>query len=341
MDMFSTRTMLRALEQMKKAKTFLCTMIFNTIETVASEYVDIDIQKGTRRIGAYVSPLLEGKVVDRQGWETKTFKPPYIKMKMPTTAQDFLKRNIGETVYGASDTPASRAAKQLGKDLMELDEMIVRMEEIQCAQALQEGKVTCVGEGVNAVIDFGMSSEAKPVLTGTDRWSDHINADPINDLSVWHEEFAQRSGRVAPMAIFGYDAMRNFLNCEKAQTKLDNRRIMMGEIKPEPLNEMGVKYWGHLDEPGIDVYTYSEWYFDPIAKVEKPLIQSDKVIMVDPTARLVRHYAMIQDLKATAVVPRFPKSWETEDPSTRWVMLQSAPLCAPHQIDAITCATVL
>jgi hypothetical protein len=115
----------------------------------------------------------------------------------------------------------------------------------------------------------------------------------------------------------------------------------MGQIDPIALNEMGVKYWGYLNEPGIDIYTYCEWYIDPVDKIEKPMIQDDKVILIDPSARFERHYGMIKDLKGNGVAARFPKSWEQEDPSVRWIMLQSAPICAPHQIDAITVATVL
>jgi hypothetical protein len=40
-------------------------------------------------------------------------------------------------------------------------------------------------------------------------------------------------------------------------------------------------------------------------------------------------------------VARFPKSWITDDPSVRWVQMQSAPLLVPVQIDAIVSATVL
>ncbi|PCJ51688.1 MAG: capsid protein, partial [Planctomycetota bacterium] len=67
---------------------------------------------------------------------------------------------------------------------------------------------------------------------------------------------------------------------------------------------------------------------------EQPMIPEDTLILGADNARTARHYGAIHDLDATAAVQYFPKSWTQEDPSVRFVMLQSAPLVIPHQIDA-------
>ena len=96
---------------------------------------------------------------------------------------------------------------------------------------------------------------------------------------------------------------------------------------------------GYLNEVNCDIWTYDEWYIDDNG-VEQPMIPLKKVIMLSSRIRAVRHYAAIQDMKAIAAVNRFPKSWEVEDPSVRFVMLQSAPLMGLHQPDGVICATV-
>ena len=36
----------------------------------------------------------------------------------------------------------------------------------------------------------------------------------------------------------------------------------------------------------------------------------------------------------------FTKSWLEEDPSVRWLLLQSAPLVVPYRPNAVLCATI-
>lgn len=340
-DMFDTRTMLRALETMLPVRTFLRDTIFGSTESHVSRYVDIDIQRGNRRIAAYVSPKLQGKAVRRDGFATKTYEAPYTKEKMITTATEFQTRPMGMDMYAGAMTPGEMAQRQLGKDLRTLEERIVRLEEVQAAEAIQTGKVTVSGEGMDFVVDFDMQSSHLPVLTSTAKWDDLANSVPIENLRDWTDIVSQDCGLVPRDAIFGKDAMRNFYKNTGVQKLLDNRRITMGEIVPSELPN-GVRYWGHLNETGLDIWEYTEWYYNEGLAAEVPLIDPDKVILWSRDARTTRHYGAIQDLKAgiNFVGPRFPKSWEEEDPSARFVMLQSAPLVAPHQIDAFLCATV-
>jgi hypothetical protein len=340
LDLFETRTMLAALEQMLPPKTFLRDTFFSNVETSNTEYVDIDIVKGKRRLAPFVAPTHKGKLVERIGWTTNTYKPPYVKPKMVTTAQDFLKRNLGETIYGSADTAFSRAAKQVGKDLRELDEIITRREEWMAAQLLQSGQVRVLGEGVDETIDFQMEASHIITLSGTDLWSDQTNSTPIEDLRAWRRLILRDSGRSVTDVVMGADAVDAFLDHPDVRGKLDTRRIDLGEIRPSELAQ-GVLYYGRIRDVNVDLWVYDEWYIDPATLVEQPMVAANKIIMGDRTARTARHYGAIQDLKANAAVPRFPKSWEEEDPSVRYLMLQSAPLLAMHQVDAFVVAQVL
>lgn len=340
LDLFDTRTMLAALEQMLPPKTFFRDTFFNSVETSMTEHVDIDIMKGKRRLAPFVSPRKEGKLVERIGFTTRTYKPPYVKPKMVTTAQDFLKRDLGQTIYGAADSAMSRALKQVGRDLADLEAQITRREEWMCAQLLQTGQVDIVGDGVSDNIDFGMESSHLITLTGTDLWTDHTNATPMTDLRAWRRLIMKDSGRIPTDVVMGADAVDEFLDCDQVRDQLDTRRIDLGLIDPASFGP-GVLYYGRLKGVNIDLWQYDEWYVDPETGVEAPMLNPKKVIMGDRTARTARHYGAIQDLKANAAVARFPKSWEEEDPSVRFLMVQSAPLMALHQVDAFLCAQVI
>lgn len=95
------------------------------------------------------------KTVERRGFVTRTLEPPLVAPDLVTTAELLLNRLPGENIYNAK-SPAERAAEQLGKDLLELDEMVNRREEWMCAQVLFTGQVDIVGEGVDDTVYFGL-----------------------------------------------------------------------------------------------------------------------------------------------------------------------------------------
>lgn len=342
-DIFSTRTMMALLKQLYPAKTFLINMFFPREEFSTTEYVDIDVIKGKRRLAPLVNSRSQGKVIERAGYRSLSFKPPYIKMKMESKAEDFLKRLAGDTIYQGDSSPAARAAKQQAEDLAELQDMCVRREEWMAAQALEYGKITLVGDGISDEIDFLMDAThfIDRKTTSTQRWS-HADSNPLKDLDTAAKLNAKDSGLVSDVAVLGTDAADCLLDHAKVQNLLDNRRIELGQIIPSQLPN-GATYLGQLRKPRLDLYTYDEYYVDDITGVVTPMVNPKKVIVGSTRARTARHYGAIRDLKfvGLASVRWFPKTWEEEDPSVRWLMLQSAPLAGLHQPDAFTVLEVL
>lgn len=350
-DIFETRTMLEAVEQMKRPSTFLRDTFFPQAAAVDTETVDIDIVKGKRRMAPFVSPLAEGKVVENLGFATSTIKPGYIKPKMPTTAGNLLNRMPGETIYSGGSTIEQRAQRKLGEDLSELMNMIDRREEWMAAKALDAGAVSMVIKGESAdktvVVDFLMESTHKITLTLTDLWNDP-ESDVLALLASWARIIRQDSGLSPDTLILGSDAAAAFINrlTSGEQSVLDMRAVDMGEIRPQELPN-GVSYLGRIRYPGlyVNVYTYDDWYLDETTGLETPFVPLKKAWLGCSKARNKTQYAVIQDMEAIeggqAAVPRFPKSWITKDPAVRWLMVQSASLPSLLQPDAFISAQVL
>lgn len=342
MDIFDTRTMLEAVEQMKLARRFLMTTFFNggVPRTFSTKSVDIDIVKGQRKMAPFVHPRLPGSMVSREGYRTDTYVPPYIQPKMETTAELILKRAAGEAPYAAR-TPMQRAGEQLGKDIADLDDQITRREEWMCAQALTTGQVHVVGEGVDDTIDFMMASDHKITLS-TGQWGG-TGSDPIGNMRLWKRKIAKDSGRTANTGVLSGEALDAFQSDEMVMKQLNTRRVDMGIIKPETLPD-GVTYLGYLNDPGIDLYGYDEWFLDAAGN-EQPMIPAGGLILGSTNTRNAMLYGAIQDLDAIesglVEASRFPKSWVTPEPSARWLKLQAAPLAGLLEPDAFIYAMVV
>lgn len=342
-DIFETRMMLEALFQMKRPASFLLDNFFKLVTTSNSKHVDIDVWKGKRRLAPFVSPKSESKRIDRIGFSTNTYTPPYIKQKMPTDAQDFLKRLPGETIYAPGDSAEARAAKRLGMDLMEMIDMITRREEWMAASALQTGKINIIGEGINDIIDFLFDPSHLPVLLGDDAWNS-ATSNPISWLKIWRRKLQQDSGMLPTDVVLGHAASDALVNNPNVQNKFNKWWMNFGQFDVRPVDEH-VVYLGRIQELGMDFWEYSEYFIDPADGIEKDLINPNACILATRKGRTGRHYGAIQDVESsgyttTNPTPYYPKSWVEKDPSERIVQVQSAPLVAIHQPDAYLCALV-
>lgn len=346
MDMFDTRTMIAALEQMYPPKIFLLDTFFKEKLNYTTKYVDIDIEKGKRRLAAFVRPTSQGKLVEKRGFTTKTIEAPYIKEKVNVTNIDIMRRQMGQTVYMGGKTPAQKAEEELAKNLIYLRERLVRREEWMASNLLQTGKVTLDGEYEGYEIDFGMDSSH--LFTPSTDWDD-AGSDPIKDLRDWCQTIAKDSGIVPNTVIMGSNAVNHFINHEKVQKLLNLLKLNMGEIKTSDLPN-GASFYGTLAVGGatVDIWSYNEWYENE-SGVLVPMVDENKVILGNPSARTSRSYAAIQDVEFDGsasggtdiyAVSYFAKSWFEHDPAVRWLLLQSAPVVCMHQVDAFGCATV-
>jgi len=342
MNLYETRTMIEAVKVLKPVRTFLKDTFFPNGNPFYTEHVDVDYYKGRRKLAPFVSPRHSGKTMDRQGFKTKSFKPATIKPQRIITGDDIIKRSMGETIYSAK-TPEERAAELLLNDLNELNEAITRREEWMVAQVLFTGKVDIVGEGVDTTMEFDFTN--KETLSGTDLWSDSTS-DPIFYLKEKRREIIKKSGINPNQVIMASDVMDAFIGHQKVTEKLNNRRIDLGIIKPETLPN-GLTYVGYINELGLDIYSYDEWYYDEETKEEKPLVPEGTLMIGSSNARSSMLYGAVNLTStnsgnfSTFSGARIPDSWIKKDPDSRILQLHSRPLPVPHEVDSWFVAKVL
>ncbi|WNF36414.1 major capsid protein [Bacillaceae bacterium IKA-2] len=342
-NIYDTRTMLAAIEMMMPVNTFLKSTFFSTPKPFTTEHVDVEYKKGRRKMAPFVSPRIAGQVMDRQGFTTKTFKPAPIKPKRIITGDDINKRLMGENIY-SQRSAAQRAAELLAADLSEMDEAITRREEWMAAQVLFTGKVDIVGDGVDSTLDYGFTN--KETLSGTDLWSDKAASDPIADLKRWRIDVIKSSGITPDRVIMSSDVVDAFVEHPKVKEVMDNRRIILGQIQPQTLAD-GVTYIGAISSLGLDIYSYDEWYYDEVAKVEKPMVPEATLAIVSTRARSSMLYGAVTLTDAqsnnfmTYEGSRIPDSWIQKDPAARFLQIHSMPLPVPHEVDSWFVAKVI
>jgi len=340
-SIFDPRTMQEALIERRAPRTFLIDMFFQDIKEFDTEKVDIDIQRNKRVVASYVRRREQGQFVETQGYSTNSYAPPYLKPKMESNASKRRKRQIGNVIYANGKSNMDTVAEAMGKDLAFLDDMIVRTEELQAAQALFDGVVAIKdldGEKVIEDIDFGRSASHDVTLTGGERWTQGAS-DPIKTIDTQNTVNVKSSGVQSDVCVMGTEAANAFISNEKVIRLLDVRNFEIGQLQLQA-QSFGVKFLGYID--GVKYYRYDEWYFDEITQTEKPLLDPKKVLLGSSQAITSRSYGAIEHEEAGInAMMRFPWTYRIEDPSATIVQLHSAPLVIPHQIDAFSVIKVV
>ena len=155
---YDTNTIVHVVQNLKNAQSFLLDRYFPNIVVSDSEFVSIDIDVGKRRMSPFVSPLVEGKLVESRRYQTNTFKPAYIKDKRAPDLRKPVRRMIGERI-GGDIGPEEREMMNLEFEIADQVDMLTRRMEWMAAQALVNGTVTIVGDGFpTAVVDFGRNA---------------------------------------------------------------------------------------------------------------------------------------------------------------------------------------
>lgn len=345
MDMYSTGSLERVVAQMIRPQEFFLNKFFTTTVKAKEDkiFFDVEVAGKKRRLSPYVHPLMAGKLVESAGYTTESFTPPYIKDKRVHDATRPFQRAIGERIGGdAGITPMDRQRMALDADLADQLAMLTRTMESQAVESLRDGTVTVKMKRPDdttetKVITFGRDADLQITKGAGTRWGES-GVKPTKDLRDWALLVLKKSGSRVQSVIHDVAAWEKYLGSADVEKTLDLSRIKSGEIDLNSLPDH-VQYMGK--HGGFDHWVYTEWYYDEGTSAEVSLLDSGRVIGVGDVLG-VRHFGAIKDEAAGfKPVEYFPKSWVTEDPSVRFLLMQSAPLMVPYRINASFSAKVL
>ena len=337
---YSTDTLIGVVQGLKTPSPSLLARYFPTISQDESEEIHFDLISGKRRIAPFVSPVVEGKIVESLGHTTKTFRPAYIKDKRVFDPNQPFKRSAGEQI-GGSLSPLQRRDAHLAVQMQDQTDMITRRLEVMASETIRTGKVTVTGDGYpTQVVDFGRAAALTPAaLAGTAKWNDAASK-PRSNLRAWAKLVRQASGTNPIDVIMGEDAAEAFMDHASVREVLDNRNIVGATLQPGTELVEGLTFHGTVDRRNI--FSYSGWYVDPATGTETEIWPADIVAMTSALLEGVRAFGAIRDGAAGfRAMPYFPKMWQVEDPAVEFLMMQSAPLVVPTRVDASLAVDVL
>ncbi|WP_374572537.1 major capsid protein [Phenylobacterium sp.] len=345
---YDTATLVQVVPNLKTSQNFLLDRFFPNEITSDRETVAIDVDVGKRRMSPFVSPLVEGKLVEQRRYQTNEFKPAYIKDKRAPDLRKPVRRMIGEQLGGAMSA-AEREMANLAFEMTDQIDMLNRRLEWMAASVLMGGTVTIAGDGFpTTVVDFGRDAGLTVTLTGSNKWGVAGNLlangrDPVPtaNIETWQQQVLKKSGAQMTDIVFTNGPWSKFLNAEGVQGAIYYPKLgdAPNSINPGAQITKGAVYKGHWGQ--YDLWLYNDWYVDD-NDVEQPMLPDGMVVMCGPDMMGTRAFGAILDPQfAYGPMAYAPKTWIQEDPAQRLIMMQSAPIVIPSRVNACLAATVI
>ena len=341
MGLFPTSQLLGYTEQKVKFRALFLELFFRRTINFHSQEVMLDKITGKTPIAAYVSPVVEGKVLRNRGGETRVLRPGYVKPKHEVNYQQAVERLPGEDPAQLND-PAYRRLRIITDNLKQEEQAIVQVEEMQAVSAVLYGKYTMEGEQFNTVeVDFGRSAANNITQEEDRKWSaQNVETfDPTHDIDLYSD---QASG-VVNIAVMDGKVWKMLNGFKLFREKLDTRRGSSAQLETA-LKDLG------------DVVSFKGYYGDLAIVVAKTAYVADDgtetrylpegtLVLGNTEADGIRCYGAIEDAQALSegivTSVRYPKHWLTVgDPAREFTMTQSAPLMVLPDPDQFVVVTV-
>jgi len=334
---YETKTMLAPFKAGPLVPTFLRDTFFGAREYPQTPLIEFDFRRGRRKMAPFVAPLVGGKLMERQGFETRFFRAPRIAPVRALRTPDLEARMMGETIY-STRSPADRAAELLAEDAIFCDEAITRREEWMCRNVLVNGAITVTADtGYQMVIDFTQSSAgaANNHYIPTVKWDVASGSDPLADLEAARLATIKDSGIAPNVALMGVNAAKVFIRNPQVAALLNKLQYSIATIQPV-IQAPNVVLIGQV--PGMQVFEYADYFEDDTGTIFPMLPDNFVMLLSTNTPNKIAYgaFTQLEDAKAKRFVtytePRIPFVYGDEEGGSLFYRLTSCPLPMPADI---------
>jgi len=334
-NLFKTRVLTGAVNEMQTKEARVFNRLFRPYQNMqTSDRLAFDIITGSQRILPNLAPNAMATVTDKTGRKTVTLEAPRLSSKRHISAAEL----NAVRAYGAqmaTEMLKDRVAREQFDMVAEHDRTL----EFWAVNALK-GKIYD-SDLTTILVDYNVDASHDITLTSTALWTDTAS-DPINKMRLWKQIIEDDSNAAITswLAYCGSEVMDALLaNADiRELLKYDQGAKIAESGRIQKVSEI------ELDE-------YQGSYIDN-AGTRKRFIESDEFLLVGLCQDLTNcPYGPVVDLDApkgvgniTAggkPVPAFSKSWKTEEPSGRWIKVETRPLPVLQRPGAVIRATVV
>lgn len=328
-SVFETRNLVAAVNRIRPVKTPVLDKVFAQKDRSLSSNIQFDVETDAEGIQTSVPSGSPATVVTKDGYDTVVVPAPRFPEKVSINPSDLDKiRAMG------SNAPMILAEK-VGSELAKLRARTDRTREFMAVKALSG---TVVDGSGKTLVSFTFPSGHKPTLTTTNKWSDG-ESKPLENLRDWKKKIAAATGGAVDKfyafcapdvmdAILEHPALIELLKNQMGQQLAENGRI------------------GRL--AGIEIEEVLGTYKDSEGTVTD-MIESGYIAIVGVGyGNTAEGFAPVEDFAAADGIGSgqlpdvfFAKSWETEDPSARWIKAEARPLPLVKRPGCIVYAKVL
>ncbi|PEA75084.1 major capsid protein [Bacillus wiedmannii] len=154
-----------------------------------------DVIKKSNHIAAMIGYGAEPPVIDRDAVASKMGELAKMGLKYIATEEELLALN-----QSRSDAEHRAMIDKLGAKGADLVQALQRRVDIAKLEAVTKGKFDYNKNGVKIVVDYGIPSDQKIALTGTNAWTD-VNADALGNLIEWNDKYLTVNGKKADVIL--------------------------------------------------------------------------------------------------------------------------------------------
>ena len=285
-----TYKLVKTVKKMYPVVQFLKDRYFPDGPVYYSEKALIEFKKKGRKIAPFVVPLVNGIVMEKDGYRTDIVDAPYIAPKRVITAKELEQKAFGESPESGR-SPEQRENELESEFIDDNRISILRRHEKMCADILLTGQVimkhyataedAAKGENYDFKYLRFYEGEFKNKYKITKKFKDMTTAEKIQEFYKMATVLRKRGVRATDIVMTSDVSM--LLMSDKDFLEFYNKaKVNIGEINPTELPD-GVVSNGSININGVvmTLFTYDEIYED-LDGEEKAILPAGTIAFLQP-----------------------------------------------------------
>ena len=285
-----TYKLVKTVKKMYPVVQFLKDRYFPDGPVYYSEKALIEFKKKGRKIAPFVIPLVNGIVMEKDGYRTDIVDAPYIAPKRVITAKELEQKAFGESPESGR-SPEQRENELESEFIDDNRISILRRHEKMCADILLTGQVimkhyataedAAKGENYDFKYLRFYEGEFKNKYKFTKKFKDMTTAEKIQEFYKMATVLRKRGVRATDIVMTS-DVSMLFMSDKDFLEFYNKAKVNIGEINPTELPD-GVVSNGSININGVvmTLFTYDEIYED-LDGEEKAILPAGTIAFLQP-----------------------------------------------------------